>query len=70
MPFDIGVPELLIVLFIIILIFGVGRLAPIGRDVGNAIRELRKGLKGDDENAESKNAETKKAEEEKKTKDS
>lgn len=65
MPFDIGVPELLIVLFIIILIFGVGRLAPIGKDIGNAIRELRKGLKGDDENAE-----TKKTEEEKKPKDS
>ena len=49
MPFDIGVPELLIILFIIILIFGVGRLAPIGKDLGNAIRELRKGLKGDEE---------------------
>jgi sec-independent protein translocase protein TatA len=48
MPFDIGVPELLIVLFIIILIFGVGRIAPIGKEVGTAIRELRKGLKGDE----------------------
>jgi sec-independent protein translocase protein TatA len=64
MPFDIGVPELLIVLFIIILIFGVGRLAPIGKDLGNAIRELRKGLKGEDEAGEPK-----KPEEEKKPKE-
>jgi sec-independent protein translocase protein TatA len=46
---DIGVPELLIILFVIILIFGVGRLAPIGKEVGTAIRELRKGLRGDEE---------------------
>ncbi len=45
---DIGVPELLIILFIIILIFGVGRLAPIGKEIGTAIRELRKGLSGDE----------------------
>lgn len=54
MPFDIGVPELLIILFIIILIFGVGRLAPIGKEIGTAIRELRKGLSGDEEPKEPK----------------
>jgi sec-independent protein translocase protein TatA len=64
MPFDIGVPELLIILFIIILIFGVGRLAPIGKEVGTAIRELRKGLKGE-ENPD----EPKKPEDEKKPKE-
>ena len=52
MPFDIGIPELLILLFIIILIFGVGRLAPIGKEIGTAIRELRKGLKGEDDSSE------------------
>jgi sec-independent protein translocase protein TatA len=52
MPFDIGIPELLIVLFIIILIFGVGRLAPIGKEIGTAIRELRKGLKGEDDSSQ------------------
>jgi sec-independent protein translocase protein TatA len=54
MPFDIGVPELLIILFIIILIFGVGRLAPIGKEVGTAIRELLKGLSGEEEPKEPK----------------
>jgi sec-independent protein translocase protein TatA len=54
---DIGVPELLIILFIIILIFGVGRLAPIGKEVGTAIRELRNGLKGEDASGEPKKPE-------------
>ena len=43
MPFGIGVPELLIVLVIIIIIFGVGRLPEIGGALGKGIREFRKG---------------------------
>jgi len=48
MPIRIGVPELLIVLVIVILIFGVGRV----KEIGTAIREFRKSLKGDDEEPE------------------
>lgn len=44
MPFHIGVPELLIILFIVMLLFGAGRVAGIGRDLGRGIRELREGL--------------------------
>lgn len=47
MPFDIGVPELIIVLVIVILIFGVGRVASVGKELGGAIRGFREGLKGD-----------------------
>jgi sec-independent protein translocase protein TatA len=46
MPFDIGVPELLIILVVVILIFGVGRVANIGKELGGAIRGFREGLKG------------------------
>lgn len=45
---DVGIPELLIILVIVVLIFGVGRVVDIGRDLGTAIREFRQGLKGDE----------------------
>ncbi|MFQ5934495.1 MAG: twin-arginine translocase TatA/TatE family subunit [Dehalococcoidia bacterium] len=42
MPFGIGIPELIIILVIIIIIFGVGRLPEIGGALGKGIREFRK----------------------------
>jgi sec-independent protein translocase protein TatA len=45
----IGVPELLIVLVIVLLIFGVGRLGRLGKELGEGIREFRKGLSDDEE---------------------
>lgn len=44
MPINIGMPELIILFFIVLLIFGAGRIAGIGRDLGKGIRELRAGL--------------------------
>jgi sec-independent protein translocase protein TatA len=49
MPSWLGGPELLIILVIVILIFGVGRIANIGGELGKGIREFRKGLKPEDE---------------------
>ncbi len=49
MPFRLGVPELLIILIIVVVLFGVGRIGKIGADLGTAIREFRKGLSGDEE---------------------
>lgn len=49
MPSWLGAPELLIVLIIVILVFGVGRIANIGGELGKGIREFRKGIKGDEE---------------------
>jgi sec-independent protein translocase protein TatA len=45
---DIGVPELLIILVIVVLIFGSGRLVKLGQELGQGIREFREGLKGTD----------------------
>ncbi len=46
---NIGAPELIIILIVVLLIFGVGRLSRIGGEMGGAIREFRKGLQGPDE---------------------
>lgn len=37
----IGIPELLIILFIVILIFGANRLPEIGKGIGSAIRNFK-----------------------------
>lgn len=47
-----GLPELAIIAFIVILVFGVGRLPEVGGAVGKSIREFRKATK-DDEHADS-----------------
>lgn len=54
MPFRIGTTELIILLMIIILLFGVGRIGKIAGELGAGIREFRSGLKAEDEPAESK----------------
>ena len=41
---DIGPSELIIVLVIVLLLFGPGRIANIGGEMGKAIAEFRKGL--------------------------
>ena len=48
----IGLPELVIILVIIIVIFGANRLPQLGRGIGSAIRNFKDGLK--DETADHK----------------
>jgi sec-independent protein translocase protein TatA len=49
MPSWLGLPELLVILFIVILIFGVGRLPEAGEALGKAIRGFREAVSGKDE---------------------
>jgi sec-independent protein translocase protein TatA len=44
----VGGPELIVVLVIVILLFGVGRISKISGELGSSIRKFREGLKGDD----------------------
>ena len=45
-------PELIIILIIVVLLFGVNRIGKIGKELGTGIREFRKGVAGDDQPAE------------------
>lgn len=49
---NLGPTELIIILVIVLLLFGVGRLSRIGGELGKGIREFRQGLSGDDAKAE------------------
>ncbi len=54
MPFvkGIGAPELIIILVIVMIIFGVGRLPEVGGAMGKAIREFRKSQTSSEEDAD------------------
>jgi sec-independent protein translocase protein TatA len=41
---DIGVPELIIILVIVLLIFGPGRIVKLARELGTGIRQFKQGL--------------------------
>jgi len=40
----LGPPELMIILVIVLLLFGVGRVSKIGGEMGSAVANFRKGL--------------------------
>ncbi|MGE5223489.1 MAG: twin-arginine translocase TatA/TatE family subunit [Omnitrophica WOR_2 bacterium] len=46
---DIGPAELIIILLIVILLFGVGRIGKVAGELGQGIRAFREGLKNPDE---------------------
>ena len=43
----LGVPELMIILVIILILFGVGRIGKIGKELGTGIRSFREGIGGE-----------------------
>lgn len=46
--------ELLVVLVIVLLLFGVGRISKIAKELGSGIRAFREGLKGNQEENQDK----------------
>ena len=42
---NIGIPELLLVLFLVLLIFGAKRLPQIARSIGKSLKEFKTGMK-------------------------
>ena len=57
----LGMPELIIILVIILIIFGAGKLPQIGEGMGKAIRNFKKATSEKDENEPKKIDEDKKA---------
>ncbi len=51
-----GWPELLIILVVVLLVFGVGRIARVGGELGKGVAAFRDGLKEGQESAEKKEA--------------
>ena len=48
MPFGFSGWEILVVLVIVLLIFGVGRLPEVGNSLGKGLREFRRAVSGGD----------------------
>jgi sec-independent protein translocase protein TatA len=44
---NLGFPELIVVLLIVIVIFGANRLPGLGRGIGSAIKNFKDGMKDD-----------------------
>jgi sec-independent protein translocase protein TatA len=57
MPFGLGPTELIIILVIILLLFGVGRISKIAGELGGGIRSFQKGLKGSEEEPQAEETE-------------
>jgi sec-independent protein translocase protein TatA len=47
---DIGPTELIIILLIVLVLFGVGRVSNVLGELGSGIRAFKEGLRGDEEN--------------------
>lgn len=49
---SIGVPELLLILLIVIVIFGASKLPQLGRGLGEGIKNFRNALRGEEKKEE------------------
>jgi sec-independent protein translocase protein TatA len=50
----LGPGELIIILLIVVVLFGAGRVSRLGGELGTAIREFKRGVEASDEEAKKK----------------
>lgn len=51
-PVNLGAPELLIVLVVVLVLFGGAKLPKLARSLGQAQSEFKRGLKDDDDDGD------------------
>jgi sec-independent protein translocase protein TatA len=54
---DVGLPELVIVLVVVLVIFGPGKIPEVGAALGRGLRDFREAMSGTGENAEGRSVE-------------
>ena len=59
---SLGPTELIIILVIVIVLFGVGRISKIAGEMGSGIRAFKEGLQGEEPSEKSQEDEQKKSE--------
>ena len=47
--FGLGTSELMIILVLVLIIFGAGKLPQVGASLGKGLRSFKEGIKGEDE---------------------
>jgi sec-independent protein translocase protein TatA len=58
---SLGVPELVLLFVILVLLFGASKIPQLGKGLGEAIRNFKKGLKGDEAGTETETETEKRA---------
>jgi sec-independent protein translocase protein TatA len=53
MPFGVSLPEMLILLVVLLLVFGAKRLPEMGKSLGKGMREFKDAVSGEDDHHES-----------------
>jgi sec-independent protein translocase protein TatA len=51
---SLGMTEILLILFIVVLIFGTSRIPELGRGLGEGIKNFKKAVKGEEEQPQKK----------------
>jgi sec-independent protein translocase protein TatA len=60
--FGLGTQELIIILVLVLVIFGAGKLPQVGSALGKGLRNFKEGIKEEEEKGEEKKIEEKNAE--------